>query len=505
MTLPIESLLLFGSVLFLVSLFVTKASTRSGVPVLLLFLGIGMIFGRDGLGFDFENYRTAQIVGTIALCIILFAGGLETRYRDIKPIVGRGVVLATAGVLLTAFITGIFIYYVVNAWTDSVNISFFESMLLASVMSSTDSASVFSILRGKGVKLKHNLKPLLELESGSNDPMAYMLTIVFIQLITNEQSGDLYYGVAVLSFCMQFVIGIVAGYALGHSAVWLINKINLGNNSFYPVLLFTCGIFIFAVTYFIRGNGYLAVYIAGLIIGNSKFVYKRPSIEFFGGLTWLSQLTMFLTLGLLVNPKELWPVAGAGLLAGAFMIFGSRPLSVFLSLFPFRKMLFRDKLFVSWVGLRGAVPIIFAIYPLAAGVHNARPVFNIVFFITLMSLLIQGALLTKIADWLGLSLKEEDESEFRDFDVEFSDDIKSTMTEIVITSSILSNGNRLMDISLPEQTLAVMVKREDKYFVPKGRTELKPDDKLLIITSNEDALKETYRLLGITDYRLKRN
>ncbi|MDR3250872.1 MAG: potassium/proton antiporter, partial [Tannerella sp.] len=472
MKLSIEFLLLFLSVLFLISLYATKASSRFGVPVLLLFLGIGMLFGTDGLGFEFQNYDTAQIIGTIALCIILFSGGLDTKYEDIKPVAGQGIILSTVGVLLMSFFTGIFIYYVAEYCFPSIHLSFLESLLLASVMSSTDSASVFSILRGKGVRLKSKLRPLLELESGSNDPMAYMLTIILIQLISASVNGNTEYGKAFIDFLMQFAIGGLAGFLLGKIAVKMINKINMDNDSLYPILTFTCGIFIFSATYFLHGNGYLAVYIGGLVIGNAKIVHKRSSIRFFDGLAWISQIIMFLTLGLLINPKDLWPVALVSIIIGSFMIVGSRPLSVFISLIPFRRMGFKEKLFVSWVGLRGAVPIIFAILPLAAGLDNAHLIFNIVFFITLLSLLVQGTTLTRFARWLHLANTGEDKSILQDFDVEFSEDIKSTMTEIALNKAILAKGNRLMDIPLPNHTLAIMVKRDAKYFIPKGNTEL---------------------------------
>lgn len=505
MTVNIETVLLVASILFFISLLATKASNRFGVPVLLLFLVVGMVFGSDGLKLiKFENYASAQAVGTVALCIILFSGGLDTNYKDIKPVIKQGVILSTLGVLLTAFITGLFIYFITNVAFDNINLSFLESLLLASVMSSTDSASVFSILRGKGVRLKNNLKPMLELESGSNDPMAYMLTIVLIQLITGEEASGANYGHAVFSFFLQFFIGAGAGFLLGKFAIWLINRIDLGNDSLYPILLFTFGIFIFSATYFIGGNGYLAIYIAGLLIGNAKLVQKRQSMRFFDGLAWISQIVMFLTLGLLVNPSELLPVALASVIIGAFMIIGSRPISVFLSLLPFRKMPVKDKIYVSWVGLRGAVPIIFAIYPLAADVHNAKIMFNIVFFITLISLLVQGTSLTKVAELLGLAGVEKYNSDFKDFDIEFSDEIKSTMTEIEMTEAILEKGSRLMDIPLPEQTLAVMVKRKGKYFIPKGQTDLMEGDKLLVITNKEEDLVEIYESLGITGYRLKR-
>lgn len=505
MNISIEILLIFISVLFFISLLATKAGSKFGVPVLLLFLAIGMIFGTDGLGVDFHNYNLASAIGTIALCIILFSGGLDTKIRDIRPVAAQGVILATIGVLLTAFITGGFIYYLGLYFFPSLNLSFLESLLLASVMSSTDSASVFSILRGKGVRLKKNLRPLLELESGSNDPMAYMLTIIVIQLIGTAGTGSPEYGKAILDFLLQFSIGIVAGYLFGKLAVFVINKIDLDNDSLYPILLCTFGFFIFSATYFLKGNGYLAVYLGGLVIGNSKLVHKRSSLRFFDGLAWISQMIMFLALGLLVNPKDLGPVALISLIIGVFMIVAGRPLSVFLSLIPFPKMKFNEKLFVSWVGLRGAVPIIFAILPLAAGLEKAPLIFNVVFFITLLSLLVQGTTLTQVARWLGLAKKGEDCTTFQDFDVEFSEDIKSTMTEIALNRNILSKGNRLMDMPLPDQTLAVMVKRGTKYFIPKGNTELSPGDKLLVITNDENALVETYKNLGIKNYRLRRN
>ncbi|MDR2057915.1 MAG: potassium/proton antiporter [Dysgonamonadaceae bacterium] len=505
MSLSIEFLLLFLSILFLISLFATKAGARFGVPVLLLFLGVGMLFGTDGLGFEFHNYQVAQAIGTVALCIILFSGGLDTKRQDIKPVIGQGIILATVGVLLMALITGIFIYYLTQYFFPSITLSFLESLLLASIMSSTDSASVFSILRGKGVRLQKKLRPLLELESGSNDPMAYLLTIILIQLISSSGSGTPEYGKAIIDFLLQFTIGGLAGFFLGRIGVWCINKINLANDSFYPVLIFTCGIFIFSFTHFIKGNGYLAVYIGGLVIGNARIIHKRSSIRFFDGLAWISQIIMFLTLGLLINPKDLWPVALVSVLIGIFMIIGARPLTVFISLSPFYKMKFKEKIFISWVGLRGAVPIIFAILPLAARLENAHLLFNIVFFITLLSLLVQGTSLTRFAQWLNLTKIEEDKSTFQDFDVEFSEDIKSTMTEIVLTKAILSHGNLLMDIPLPDQTLAVMVKRNAQYFIPKGNTELHPGDKLLVITNDENALIETYKNLGINNYRLRRN
>ena len=495
MSLQIEIVLLVVSVLFFLSILAGKASSRLGVPALLLFLGVGMLFGSDGLGIQFEDIHIAQNVGTIALCIILFSGGLDTKISEIRPIIAQGVILATIGVFLTAIITGVIIWSILGMTMASAGIGLLTSLLLASTMASTDSASVFSILRSKGLHLKNNLRPMLELESGSNDPMAYVLVISLISIIKLEIVPN--YWIVGGTLILQLGIGAVLGLVLGKLAVRIFNRIKIGNDSLYPILIFTFCIFIFSVTYFAKGNGFLAVYIGGLVIGNSKFVHKRSSLNFFDGLAWMSQLIMFLTLGLLVNPHELVPIIIPGLIISFFIIFFSRPLTVFLCLLPFRKMPFKDKTYVSWVGLRGAVPIIFAIFPLVENVPHARLIFNIVFFCTLVSLIVQGTSLPLIARWLNLADKPRQMKKLRDFDVDFSNDIKSVTTEIEITAKILSNGNQLMNLSLPDNTVVVMVKREEKYFVPTGKTTLKEKDKILIITDNQEALLETYKNLGV--------
>jgi len=336
---------------------------------------------------------------------------------------------------------------------------------------------------------------MLELESGSNDPMAYVLVITFISIIKQDYMPN--YWLAGGTLLMQLCIGAMLGFAIGKLAVLIINRIKIGNDSLYPILIFTFCIFIFSVTYFARGNGFLAVYIGGLVIGNSKFVHKRSSLNFFDGLAWMAQLIMFLTLGLLVNPHELIPVIIPGLIISFLMIFFTRPLTVFLCLLPFRKMPFKDKSYVSWVGLRGAVPIIFAIIPLVEGVPHARMIFNIVFLCTLVSLIIQGTSIPLVARWLNLAEKPKKLKSLKNFDVDFSNDIKSVTTEIEITQDILKNGNQIMNLPFPENTLVVLVNRDDKYFVPTGMTTLQEKDKILIITDNHEALRETYGNLGI--------
>ena len=484
-----EHLLLIGSILLFISLFAGKTGYKLGIPTLLLFLIIGMLAGSDGVGIHFNNPKAAQFIGIIALNIILFSGGMDTKYKEIRPVILPGFILSIVGVLLTAFFTGWFIYWITNSFIVSITFSFIESLLLASVMSSTDSASVFNLLRSKGLSLKENLRPLLEFESGSNDPMAYMLTITFIGVITNPTGSVWHMGMFLF---LQLTIGCIAGFFLGKLSIWIINKINLNNDSLYSVLLLTCMFFTFSFTDFIKGNGYLAVYLAGLVIGNNKFIHKRSVVKFFDGLTWLVQIIIFLTLGLLVNPSELLPVAGISLLIGVFMILVGRPLSVFLSLLPIRKISLKARIYVSWVGLRGAVPIIFATYPWIADIPQSKMIFNIVFFITILSLIVQGTTLTGMAKLLGLSRKTREEIKLTEFDVEFSDEIKSYMSELTIEHRHLINGHKIMNMELPEKTLVVMVKRMNHYFIPKGNTELHEGDILLLISDDGETLRDAY-------------
>lgn len=495
MYLNFDLFILVASVLLFISLIAGKTGYKFGVPTLLLFLFIGIIAGSGGMGLEFSSPEVAQYIGVVALNIILFSGGLDTRVSELRPIARQGVVLATVGVLLTALITGLFIYWLTNNILQSVTFSLLESLLLAGIMSSTDSASVFSILRSKNLTLKENLRPLLELESGSNDPMAFMITIVLLQLMNSpEISGWM----VMLKFMQQLLFGAGAGYLLGKYAVKLINKINLDNDALYSVLMLTIMFFIYGFTSVIGGNGYLAVYIGGLMIGNHKVVHRRSTMRFFDGLTWLFQIIMFLALGLLVEPRELLPIAGVGIIVGLFMILVSRPLTVFLSFAPFRKLSTKAKIFTSWVGLRGAVPIIFATYPWINEVPQAKMMFNIVFFITILSLMVQGTTVSTMAKWLGLSKETPKRPRMKEFEIEFSDDIKSATCEITVNKEMLQQGSNLLNINLPEHTLVVMVKRKGRYFIPRGNTHLEDGDSLLVITDNEEAMRETYRQLGIS-------
>jgi cell volume regulation protein A len=494
-----EGIFLIASVIMFFSIFAGKAGYRFGLPSLLIFLGVGMLFGSDGLGIEFSSPVIAQFIGMLALTIILFSGGMDTKFSDVRPVFMQGIALATVGVLITTFIVGTFTYYLFYWVNGQEVLSFPEALLLAAVMSSTDSASVFSILRGKKVMLKERLHLTLELESGSNDPMAYLLTVLLISYI---QIGDMSASEIFTGLVFEMGLGIIAGFLLGKLIVLTINKINLDNQSYYPILLLAGAIFVFSATNLCHGNGYLAVYIAGLVVGSSQMVHKKSTRTFFDGFTWLFQIVMFLTLGLLVNPHELMSIAAIAIAIGIFMIVFARPVSVFLSLLPFRNFSTRGKIYLSWVGLRGAVPIIFAIYPLTAHIENAGLIFNVVFFITILSLVIQGTTVVSSANLLKLV----DEPVRKDaFGIELPDGIKSAMSEIDVTATVLQHGNKLMELCLPDHTLAVMVKRNDHYFIPKGNTILLENDKLLMISDNDEALLHAYTTLGITHYTMKKN
>lgn len=484
--------MLVGALLLFVAVLAGKVAYRFGAPALLLFLGVGMLFG-----LDFISYRSVditQFIGMMSLCVILFTGGMDTSFREIRPIIGPGVVLATAGVVMTALVLAGFVW-LIAPWLG-LEMPFALALLLASTMSSTDSASVFSILRSKKQGLKEHLRPLLELESGSNDPMAYMLTILLIGVLSNT-SEHVGLGMSVLAFVVQMVVGALSGYLVGRLAVWTINRIGLANHSLYVVLLLAFVFFSFAFTDLVGGNGYLAVYLSGLVIGNHKLVQKRPLTVFFDGFTWLMQIVMFLTLGLFVNSDELLQpeVLILGCSVGFFLILVARPLSVFACLLPFRKFTTRARLYISWVGLRGAVPILFAIYPMMDDVEYADLLFNVVFLSTIISLLVQGTTVSGMANLLGLAYEERESA----FDVNMHEDMKSVLTEVEVNESMLESGHTLKDIVLPENTLVMMICRDGEYFVPQGKTELRLGDKLLVISDRGEELESTYREMGIDE------
>ena len=471
----LDFVLLVIALLLLAGILASKISSRLGVPALLLFLITGMLAGTEGLGgIPFDDKLLTQTLGVIALAYILFAGGLETEWASVSRLIWRGLSLSTIGVFVTAIVVGAFAKFALSlSWT--------EGLLLGAIMSSTDAAAVFSVLRSRGVSLKGTNRPLLELESGSNDPMAVFLTMALIRLVKQPDSPmhDL-----ALMFVVQMVVGSAAGYGLGKAAVYLINRIKLETEGLYPVLSLTLVLLIYGLTAFLQGNGFLAVYIAGVVIGNSDLIHKRSLVRFHDGLAWLMQLTMFVTLGLLVFPSRLLPLAGASLLITAVLMFVARPAGVFLSL-AFAKMGLRHKVLISWVGLRGAVPIVLSVFPFVAGVPNAEVYFNVVFFVVLASVLLQGTSIPLVARWLGL---EAPLANKRQYPLEFVSrgTAKNDLVEIPIPDDSPVAAHQILDLKLPKSALIVLLSRGDDFLVPRGGTVLQSGDVMLVLAGSEE-------------------
>jgi cell volume regulation protein A len=484
MTFTIDNIILIGSILLFVSL-VASRTTRFGIPTLLLFLLVGMLAGSDGPGgISFYDPKIAKFIGAVALCFILFSGGLETKWHDIKPVFWQGVSLSTLGVIITAFTVGILVFIL----TD---FTFLEGLLLGSIVSSTDAAAVFSILRSRKIGLKGNIRPLLELESGSNDPMAFVLTIIFTLLLSDP--GASYLSMIPLFF-RQMVLGAGVGYLMGLVMHRILNWIKLEFDGLYPVLLITLVLFTFSFSEFIGGNAFLAVYISACILGNKDFIHKKSLTKHFDGQAWMMQIIMFITLGLLVFPKEILPYLGIGILLSALLIFVARPFSVFLSL-AFFKLEFRKKLFVSWVGLRGAVPIVLAIYPLTAGVEKANIIFNLVFFISVTSILVQGTTIPLMARWLNLAIPVSIRKKTV-LDLELGWNTKSVFNVVPIVAEYSCAGKTIVDLGLPPSIIIAMVERNNKYFISEGSTRIQSGDKLYVMADDQKSMEKLYICLG---------
>lgn len=463
------SFLVIG-VLILLSVLSSKLSERIGVPTLLMFIGVGMLAGSDGPGgIPFDNAVLANVIGTIALAYILFAGGLDTDWKSIRPVLAGGVVLSTAGVVVTAVLLGLFVWV-------TLDFSLPNALLLASIVSSTDAAAVFSILRSRNVSLKGELRPLLELESGSNDPMAIFLTTGLLLMMDSPDASWL--GL-VPSFFLQMSIGAVVGLAMGHAASRLINRIDLDYEGLYPVLTLCIVMLTFGLAQLLWGNGFLAVYLCGIVLGNRRFVRKRSIVRFHDGLSWLMQIGMFVALGLLVFPSHLPPVAGSGLAVAAFLMFVARPIAIYLCMWRSRFSL-RERTLVAWTGLRGAVPIVLATFPLLAGHPESEMIFNIVFFVVLTSVLLQGQSLMLVARWLGVD-KPLDTQPRYPLEFDQTEDMEGETRELEVQPGSSAAGKRVMDLGLPQGVLILLIRRGRQFIVPRGQTRLEPHDTLLVL------------------------
>lgn len=477
--------LIIAALLLILSILASKISDRFGIPVLLLFLFIGMLAGSEGIGgIHFDNPGIAQTISIIALVLILFSGGLQTRWNHVRPVMVQSFSLATFGVLVTAIIVGI-------SASRLLNLSILEGILLGSMMSSTDAAAVFSVLRSKGISLKGHLKPLLELESGSNDPMAVFLTIGMIQLILQPEMTILQ---IILLFFKQMVIGSLMGYVMGRSVAYLMNHIKLGYEGLYPILSLSFVLLTYGLTDISGGSGFLAVYLMGIVLNDVDIIHKRTIQRFHDGFAWLMQILMFLVLGLFVFPSQLLPVAGVSLLIAAILIFIARPVSVFLTLMP-SSLRYKEKVFIAWVGLRGAAPIILATFPLLAGIEQSSLFFNIIFFIVLISVLLQGTTLPLVARWLGLDAPVKDRIIYP---IEYQPvaGMSSDLIEITIPPASALINKAIVELHLPDDLLVVLIKRDQAFVVPNGGTILRENDKLLVLSDDQslNMLKGRFQL-----------
>ncbi len=475
MNLTTENILLVGSILLLISIIAGKTSYRFGVPTLVLFLIIGMLAGSDGIGgIYFDNPKAAQFIGIVSLNFILFSGGLDTSWTSVRPVLKEGILLSTLGVLLTALTLGVFVWFV----TD---FTIYEGLLLGAIVSSTDAAAVFSVLRSKSLALRDNLRPTLELESGSNDPMAYVLTISLLSMVVRPEQSP---ANIIFLFLEQMFLGTMAGFFFGRVSRWVINEIHLGFEGLYPVLVIALMFIAFSATEAIGGNGFLAIYIAAVYLGNQELIHKKTILKMYDGLAWLMQIVLFLTLGLLVYPTRIVPYIGLGLLISLFLMFVARPVSVFLSLM-FVRMRLRNKLYISWVGLRGAVPIVFATYPLLAGIDKADMIFNIVFFIALTSVLIQGTTLGIVSKWLHVALPEQSKP-LSEVEKLILDLPKSSLQEFEVLPTSCAVGKRIVDLNFPHSAFIVLIRRDGKYIRPGGSTQIEAGDMLMVLADSPE-------------------
>ncbi|HEX9684872.1 MAG TPA: potassium/proton antiporter [Burkholderiales bacterium] len=467
-----NQIIFVGALLIVLSIVASAFSSRFGVPILLVFLLLGMLAGEDGPGgIRFDDFQLAYLVGTIALAVILFDGGMRTRAESFRVGLRPALVLSTAGVVITAVITGVF-----SAWV--FELSWLQGLLIGSIVGSTDAAAVFALLHARGMELKQRVAATLEIESGSNDPMAVFLVLVLIELLVADHEG-VSWAVAV-DFMRQMGIGALTGVIAGRALVWLINRLTL-ETGLYPLLAMAGGVLTYGGTVLAGGSGFLAIYLAGLVLGNSPLQAMKNIHNVHDGLAWLSQITMFLMLGLLVTPSALVPVALPALLVSVILMVVARPVSVWLSLLAFR-FPWREVTFVSWVGLRGAVPIILAVYPIVAGVEPGPVYFNVAFFVVLMSLVLQGWTIAPLARLLGLEVPPGAKPlQYVDLDIpgQFDHDLLGYQLE----PDCMAVGRTPSQLPLPPQTeISAVIRGTD--VVPLAQAgALRPGDYVYVLAT----------------------
>lgn len=465
----IEAIIFGTAILLLGSVLLSKVSTTIGIPSLVFFLIIGMFAGTEGIGrLDIVDPWRAQFIGVIALSFILYSGGLETEWRSMRPVLWNGISLSTIGVLVSTVAVGGF-----ASWL--LHIPFAEGLLLGAIISSTDAAAVFSILTGKNSSIKESLEETIALESGTNDPMAVFITLGMLSYIKDAEFSALS---LVMSFVLQMSLGVAGGLLAGRLLVFTINKLRLESDGLYPVLSIAFVLLTYGAITTIHGSGFLALYVAGVYVGNSTFYHKRSLVRFHTGLAWLVQIMMFLILGLLVVPSDLLAVAGLGVLLSLFLMLIARPLGVFASLARSTVTL-REKVFISWVGLRGAVPIVLATFPLLEGLPHAHLLFNLVFFIVLGSLIVQTISIPPVLRYLGI----QRESKRHQFEREYGTPVgeSSQLIELFVPFNATSSGKTLLELHLPADVRVMLISRDEGAFVPNGNTRIEEGDVLMMM------------------------
>lgn len=447
----------------------TKILYKFGVPILLIFIVLGMLFGSDGLvGIYFNDYQLSSKICTIALIFIMFYGGFGTNWEMAKPAVIPSILMSTLGVVFTAGLTGVFCFLVFKT-------TLLEGLLIGAIVGSTDAASVFAILRSQKLNLKGSIASMLELESGSNDPCAYMLTIIILGLMSGGGYGNI-----IPMILKQIIVGIVISIILAKLSVYLLRYTKFEIEGFYPIFITAVAVLSYSLSEYFSGNGYLSVYITGIIIGNAKIPHKKSIFQFFDGISWLMQIMLFFLLGLLAFPSKIPSVMIKGISISIFMILIARPVAIF-SILSWFKLPIKEQIFVSWVGIRGAASIVFAILAVTYGVSIDNDIFHIIFFIALFSVAVQGTVIPKLAR--KLDLIDNNESVLKTFN-DYKEDKSTRLIEFTIDEHNIMANKTIMDANIPEDILVVMIKRNGDVFVPNGSTEILPGD-ILVLSGNE--------------------
>ena len=466
----IDQLILIGGILLLIGILSSKFSLRLGLPVLVLFLGVGMLAGEEGIGgLVFSNFVVAHAIGTLALAVILFDGGLRTGLDALRVAWRPSLVLATAGVLVTSLVTGFAATYILE-------VPPLVGILLGGIVGSTDAAAVFAVLRSQGVHLRQRVSATLEIESGSNDPMAIFLTVGLVEVLVGRRDP----GLELLQlFVLQMGVGTLVGLGVGWVAVRVNNAINLETAGLYPVLAGACGLLAFGVASSLGGSGFLSIYLAGIVLGNNRIVFQRGTFLFLDGLAWIGQIAMFVVLGLLSTPSAVLDVMGRGLLVAGVLIFVARPLAVVPALLPFGYT-GREIAMIAWVGLKGAVPIVLATFPLLYGLPEGALLFNVVFFVVLVSAVLQGWTLPLLAERLGL---QEVGAPVPAVTLEISaiKHVDADIVEYAVNERSAAAGRRLSQLPLPDDVVVAMIAREKTLIPPRGWTEVRPRDHVFVV------------------------